>query len=117
MASDSDNKDHFIKMCERDPEFDEPSAYRFIGNIQTPLRKQILHISIAQSEPGVEPNGVRWPVKEMVSISTIYTKDPIQIRTLNVTIRSWACSENAPADGDGKRGWRCSRARGPPVAP
>ena len=48
----------------RRTKLEEPAPYALVGNIQTPLRKEILHISIAQSEPGVEPNGVsndvRW---------------------------------------------------------
>jgi hypothetical protein len=44
--------------------FEEPTPHSFVGNIQTPLRKHIFHISIAQSEPGVGPKGVandvRW---------------------------------------------------------
>ena len=41
----------------RRTKLEEPAPYALVGNIQTPLRKEILHIPIAQSEPGVEPNG------------------------------------------------------------
>jgi hypothetical protein len=48
----------------RPAKFKEPAPHCFIGDIQTTLCKQILYISKAQSEPGVEPNGVandvRW---------------------------------------------------------
>ena len=40
------------------PKLEEPAPHALIGNIQAPLHKQILHISIAKSEPSIEPNGV-----------------------------------------------------------
>ena len=36
----------------RRTKLEEPAPYALVGNIQTPLRKEILHIPIAQSEPG-----------------------------------------------------------------
>ena len=49
---------------DRGTKFKEPPPYALVGNIEAPLGKQILHISKAQSEPGVELNGVandvRW---------------------------------------------------------
>ena len=48
----------------RRTKFKEPAPYALVGNIQTPLRQKILHISIAQCEPGIEPydmaNDFRW---------------------------------------------------------
>ena len=47
----------------RRTKLEEPAPYALVGNIQTPLRKKILHIPIA---PGIEPNGAsndfRWKV-------------------------------------------------------
>ena len=44
--------------------FEEPPPHGLIGDVQTSLCKQILYISKAQSEAGIEPNGVandgRW---------------------------------------------------------
>ena len=78
MAPTVNNEDHFIEMpivagrwshmaqvaSDRGTKFEEPAPYALVGNIEAPLGKQILHISKAQSEPGVEPNGVandvRW---------------------------------------------------------
>jgi hypothetical protein len=78
MASPSDNNDHLIEMpmvaglgthmaqvsSNRPAKFEESAPHGFVRNIQAPLGKQIFHISVAQSEPGVEPNGVandvRW---------------------------------------------------------
>ena len=64
--------------------------YALVGTIKTPLRKEILHIPIAQSEPGVAAcrmmsGGRRWRLKEMVSIPKGYTGIQIEIRALNVT--------------------------------
>jgi len=42
----------------RRAEFKKPAPHALVGNIQAPICKQILHISIAQSEPGIEPNSV-----------------------------------------------------------
>ena len=36
----------------------KPAPHALVGNIQAPLRKQILDVSIAQSEAGIEPNGM-----------------------------------------------------------
>ncbi len=78
MMPASNNNDHFIEVpivagrwshmaqvsSNRRAKFEEPAPYALVGNIEAPLGKQILHISKAQSEPGVEPNGVandvRW---------------------------------------------------------
>ena len=38
--------------------FEKLAPYALAGNIKTAFREEILHISIAQSEPGVEPYGV-----------------------------------------------------------
>ena len=38
--------------------FEEPTPYTLVRNIQAPLRKQILYVSITQSEPGIEPYGM-----------------------------------------------------------
>lgn len=72
MTLPSDDNDHLIEMpkvagrrshmaqvsSNRRAKFEEPAPYALIGNIQAPLRKQTLHISIAQSEPAIEPNRV-----------------------------------------------------------
>ena len=72
MTSASDNNDHFIEMpkvagrwphmtqvaSNRCAKFEEPASDALVGNIEAPLGKKILHISKAQSEPGIEPNGV-----------------------------------------------------------
>src|SRR4029077_7976738 len=42
---------------EQRPEFQNPSPHRFVGDIQTALRKQILDVAIAERESDVEPNG------------------------------------------------------------
>ena len=42
----------------RRTQFDQPAAYPLLGNIRASLPKEILHIPIAHSEPGMEPNGV-----------------------------------------------------------
>ena len=39
-------------------EFQKLAPRGFAGIIQAPRCKQSLHISLAQSEPGVKPNGV-----------------------------------------------------------
>ena len=72
MTPASDNDDHFIEMpiiagcrshmtqvsSNRPAKFEEPASDAHVGNIEAPLGKQILNISKAQSEPGIEPNGV-----------------------------------------------------------
>ena len=71
----------------------EPAPYALVGNIQTPLRKKILHIPIAQSEPGIEPNGVsndvRWKAVTFegdgVHPKRLHRNHQIEIRALNVT--------------------------------
>ena len=54
----------------RPAKFEEPAPYGFIGNVQSPLGKQILYVSITQSEAGVEPygvaNDVRWKAVALV---------------------------------------------------
>ena len=77
MSPASDNNDHLIEMPmvaglgthmaqvsrNRCAKFGEPASYALVGNVQAPLRKKILHISVAQSEPSVEPNGVANDVR------------------------------------------------------
>ena len=43
---------------EQRPELQDPSSHRFIGDIRTALREQILDVAIAESETHIEPNGV-----------------------------------------------------------
>jgi hypothetical protein len=43
---------------EQRPEFQNPSPYSFIGDIQTALREQIFDVAIAERETDIEPNGV-----------------------------------------------------------
>jgi hypothetical protein len=43
---------------EQRPELQYPSSHRFVGDVQTALRKQILDVAIAEREADVEPNGV-----------------------------------------------------------
>jgi len=42
----------------------KPASDSFIGNVETALREEIFYVSIAQSEPGVEPyrvaDDLRW---------------------------------------------------------
>ena len=68
--------------------------YALVGNIQTSLRKKILHIPIAQSEPGIEPNGAsndfRWKAVTFegdgVHLKRLHRNHQIEIRALNVTM-------------------------------
>jgi hypothetical protein len=67
-----DRHGHFIKMSprgwprastpkfsgEQRPELQYPSSHRFVGDIQTALRKQIFDVAIAERETHIEPNGV-----------------------------------------------------------
>ena len=43
---------------ERRPEFQYPSPHRFVGDIQSALRKQILDVAITECETHIKPNGV-----------------------------------------------------------
>jgi hypothetical protein len=43
---------------EQRPELQNPSPHRFIGGIQTALRRQIFDVAIAEPETDIEPNGV-----------------------------------------------------------
>jgi hypothetical protein len=43
---------------EQRPELQYPSSHRFVGDIQTALRKQIFDVAIAERETHVQPNGV-----------------------------------------------------------
>src|ERR1700677_2697339 len=43
---------------EQRPELQYPSSHRFVGDIQTALRKQIFDVAIAERETHIEPNGV-----------------------------------------------------------
>ena len=81
-----------------DGKLEEPAPYALVGNIQTSLRKEILHIPIAQSEPGVEPNGVsndfRWKAVTFegdgVHPKRLHLNHQIEIRALNVTMPRFA---------------------------
>ena len=78
----------------RRTKLEEPAPYALVGNIQTPLRKEILHIPIAQSEPGIEPNGAsndfRWKAVTFegdgVHPKRLHRNHQIEIRALNVTM-------------------------------
>ena len=80
----------------RRTKLEEPAPYALVGNIQTPLRKEILHIPIAQSEPGIEPNDVsndvRWKAVTFegdgVHPKRLHRNHQIEIRALNVTMPS-----------------------------
>ena len=103
----SNDDDHFIEMpeiarcrphaaqilCDRRAEFEKPAPHALVGNIKAPLRKQILYISIAQSEPGIEPNrvanNIRW--KSMASKRDVIHLDrlsqmPLHVLPVNVTM-------------------------------
>ncbi len=43
---------------EQRPELQYPSSHRFVGDIQTTLRKEIFDVAIAERETHIEPNGV-----------------------------------------------------------
>jgi hypothetical protein len=43
---------------EQRPKFQNPSPHRFVGDIQTALRKQIFDVAIAEGETQIQPNGV-----------------------------------------------------------
>jgi hypothetical protein len=43
---------------EQRPKPQNPSPHRFVGDIQTALRKQIFDVAIAERETQIEPNGV-----------------------------------------------------------
>ena len=81
----------------RRTKLEEPAPYALVGNIQTPLRKEILHIPIAQSEPGIEPNGAsndfRWKAVTFegdgVHPKRLHRNHQIEIRALNVTMPGW----------------------------
>ena len=65
MPIAAENGSHVVQVSgNRRTKFEEPAPYALVGNIQTSLRKKIIHIPIAQSEPGIEPNGAsndfRW---------------------------------------------------------
>ena len=80
----------------RRTKLEEPAPYALVGNIQTSLRKKILHIPIAQSEPGIEPNGAsndfRWKAVTFegdgVHPKRLHQNHQIEIRALNVTTLS-----------------------------
>ena len=82
----------------RRTKLEEPAPYALVGNIQTPLSKKILHIPIAQSEPGIEPNGAsndfRWKAVTFegdgVHPKRLHRNHQIEIRALNVTMPPWS---------------------------
>jgi hypothetical protein len=43
---------------EQRPELQYPSSHRFVGDIQTPLRKQIFDVAKAERETHIQSNGV-----------------------------------------------------------
>src|SRR5271169_4683900 len=43
---------------EHRPKLQNPSPHRFVGDIQTALRKQIFDVAIAERETHIQPNGV-----------------------------------------------------------
>ena len=43
---------------EHRPEFQYPSPHRFVGDIRSALREQILDVAITERETHIEPNGV-----------------------------------------------------------
>jgi hypothetical protein len=43
---------------EQRPKLQNPSPHRFVGDIQTALRKQIFDVAIAERETHIQPNGV-----------------------------------------------------------
>ncbi len=76
--------------------FEEPAPHGFVGDVRSPFRQKILYVSIAQSEPSIEPNcvanDVRW--KSMAcegdgSHPDMLTDDEIEVRALNVTMPSF----------------------------
>ena len=84
----------------RRTQLEEPAPYALVGNIQTSLRKKILHIPIAQSEPSIEPNGAsndfRWKAVTFegdgVHPKRLHRNHQIEIRALNVTMSGSARS-------------------------
>ena len=92
---------------------EEPAPYALVGNIQTPLRKKILHIPIAQSEPGIEPNGasndVRWKAVTFegdgVHPKRLHRNHQIEIRALNVTMPVRDAYNHAVRNGVIRVGW------------
>ena len=78
MPFSTDHNDHFVSMpgvagcrsslpqvpANRLAKLKKPASDSFIGNVETALREVIFYISIAQSEPGVEPyrvaDDLRW---------------------------------------------------------
>jgi hypothetical protein len=105
----SNDDDHFIEMpeiarwrphaaqilCDRGAKLEKPAPHALVGNIQAPLCKRILYVSIAQSEPGIEPNGVvndiRWksmPGKgDVIHLHTL-SQMPVPVLPVNVTMPS-----------------------------
>ena len=95
QALASRNVSHEVSGNRR-TKLEEPAPYALVGNIQTSLRKKILHIPIAQSEPGIEPNGAsndfRWKAVTFegdgVHPKRLHRNHQIEIRALNVTMPS-----------------------------
>ena len=91
----SNDDDPFIEM----PEIARCRPHALVGNIKAPLRKQIVYISIAQNEPGIEPNGVanniRW--KSTASKRDVIHLDglsqmPLHVLPVNVIMPSGVLS-------------------------
>ena len=107
MTSPSNDDDHFIEMpivagrwshraqvsSNRLTKFKKPASHGFVRDIEASLCKQILHVSIAQREAGIEPNGmandVRW---EAVALKADFVhldrlpQMPVRVRHVNVTM-------------------------------
>ena len=107
MTSPSNDDDHFIEMpivagrwshraqvsSNRLTKFKKPASHGFVRDIEASLCKQILHVSIAQSEAGIEPNGmandVRW---EAVALKADFVhldrlpQMPVRVRHVIVTM-------------------------------
>jgi hypothetical protein len=107
MSLPSDNDGHFIEVpivagrwshmtqvsSNWRTKFEEPAPDALVGNIEAPLGKQILHISIAQGKPGVKPNrvanDVRW--KAVAAIGNRFhlitlPPDHLLAKPINVTM-------------------------------
>ena len=90
----TDHDGHFIKMpvvARRGPSSPEvpdngltklkkPASDSFIGNVETALREEIFYVSIAQSEPGVEPYRVADDLRREAVALKGYAVHPKRLR-------------------------------------